>query len=59
MTYDIRNLNLGFRQAQKCGKVKPVNGVITVNPPLFTIVSPTNTVKNKRLKKPEQINFLH
>ena len=46
MTYGIRNPDLGLRQARKCGRAKPVNGVLTINSPLFTIVSPTNTVLN-------------
>jgi len=28
MTYDVRNPGLGLGHAQKCGEVKPVNGIL-------------------------------
>ena len=36
-TYDIGNLGPGLGQAQKCGRVKPVNGIPTL--PLLIIRS--------------------
>jgi hypothetical protein len=37
-TYDVGNLGPGFGQVQKCGGVKPVNGISTF--PLFIIGFP-------------------
>jgi len=34
MTFDVRNTGSGFGQAQKCGAVKPVNGIH--NPPIYS-----------------------
>jgi hypothetical protein len=38
MTYDVGNPDSGIGQAQKCGGVKPVNGIPTL--PLLIIGSP-------------------
>jgi hypothetical protein len=58
MTYTSGNPGPGFRQAQKCGGVKPVNGLPTL--PFLIIGSPTAiqiltdiniTKKTKKKKK--------
>jgi len=38
MTYDIGNPGPGLGQTQKCGRVKPINGIPTL--PLLIIESP-------------------
>ena len=57
MTYTSGNPGPGFRQAQKCGGVKPVNGLPTL--PFLIIGSPTaiqiltdiNITKKTKTKK--------
>jgi hypothetical protein len=39
MTYEIENLGSGLRQAQKYGRIKPVNGIPIL--PLLVTRSPT------------------
>ena len=53
MTYDVGNPGTGQCQAQKCGRIKPLNVALTL--PLFNILSPTTMQILTNDKTPAQI----
>lgn len=51
---DVRNTGSGFGQAQKCGVVKPVNGIH--NPPIH---STCNWISNQCLKTSKDLYVIY